>query len=169
MAWRGSTDAKDRFFSAIVYLIPLYYAYASFGLILGLQYPILSPVLDLIGIILTPISIVFGILNSIIPLGLGGLIIFFALYAGVVRNEKIKHFIRFNTLQSILIGIALSLVSLLISPASSVLGNSFIFQIISTVVFLGVLIACSYGIFQSAVGRYAEMPTISEAAYSQLR
>lgn len=157
MAWRGSTDIKDRFFAAIVYLIPLLYSlqFASFVLE---QVPILSVIL----IPLAPLMVIYRI-------PFASIIIFFVLYLAVVRNEKISHFIRFNTLQSILLDIALFLISLLLSPSASLLGSSFIWQIISSVVFLGTLIACGYGIFQSAMGRYAEMPTISEAAYSQLR
>lgn len=157
MAWRGSTDIKDRFFSAIVYLIPLLYSlqFASFVLE---QVPILNVIL----IPLAPLMVIYRI-------PFASIIIFFILYLAVVRNEKISHFIRFNTLQSILLDIALFLISLLLSPSASLLGSSFIWQIISSVVFLGTLIACGYGIFQSAMGRYAEMPTISEAAYSQLR
>jgi len=36
-------------------------------------------------------------------------------------------------------------------------------------VFLGTLAAVIYSVAQSVLGRYAEIPTISEAAYSQVR
>lgn len=161
MAWRGSTDIKDRIFAAIVYLIPLHYAFEYFGRGLSLQHPTLNPLLNLIAIICTPVSLIY----SAIPLGLGSIVIFFVLYMAVVRNESINHFIRFNTLQAILIDIALFLLALV----GGIIAIGFIGQIFNTVVFLGTLIACGYGIWQSAIGRYAEMPTISEAAYSQLR
>jgi hypothetical protein len=35
-------------------------------------------------------------------------------------------------------------------------------------IFLGTLVACIYAIIQSAMGKYAEIPGISEAAYSQV-
>ena len=35
--------------------------------------------------------------------------------------------------------------------------------------FLGALAACFYSIIQTVLGRYAEIPTISEAASSQIR
>ncbi|GAB4527049.1 MAG: hypothetical protein Tsb0014_07540 [Pleurocapsa sp.] len=161
MAWRGSTDAKDRFFSAIVYLIPLHYAQSFFGASLGFQLPALRPLLDLIALICTPVNIIY----SLIPLGLGSLVIFFVLYLAVVRNETIKHFIRFNTLQAILLDIALFLLAL-IAP---IIAIGFVGQVFNTIVFLASLMACGYAIAQSALGRYAEMPTISDAAYSQLR
>ena len=154
MTKRGLTDAKDRFFSAIVYLIPLYYSlrFASFVL---QQIPPLR-------VILIPLAPIGAVYNSI---PFASLIIFFVLYLAVVRNERISHFIRFNTLQAILLDIALFLISLL----GRILGAGFIWEIFSSVVFLGTLIACGYSIFQSARGFYAEMPTISDAAYAQLR
>jgi hypothetical protein len=36
------------------------------------------------------------------------------------------------------------------------------------VVFLGAFAACVYSIIQSVIGKYADIPTISEAAYSQV-
>jgi hypothetical protein len=37
------------------------------------------------------------------------------------------------------------------------------------VVFLGVVAAVVYSVIQSAMGRYAEIPTISDAVYMQVR
>jgi hypothetical protein len=74
-------------------------------------------------------------------------------------------------MQSILIGIVLSLFSIVwsmilgsILPPSSILT-----QTIFNTVFLGTIAAVFYSMVQSALGRYAEIPTISEAAYSQVR
>ena len=161
MVWRGATDVKDRFFSAIVYLIPLHYALLSFGILLKLQLPAISPLLDFIALICTPVDIIY----RLIPFGLGGIVIFFVLFLAVVRNNTIKHFIRFNTLQAILLDIALFLLAI-ISP---IIAIGFISQIFSTVVFLGTLMACSYCIVKSIMGRYAEIPTISDAVYAQIR
>jgi uncharacterized membrane protein len=88
----------------------------------------------------------------------------------VVRNDRINHFIRFNTIQTILIGILASLLGLamqyLIIPA---FGSSLITQTLSNTIFIGGVGACIYSMVQSALGKYAEIPTISEAAYSQVR
>jgi hypothetical protein len=66
-------------------------------------------------------------------------------------------------MQSILIGIALSLFALVISPISEVLPPLFV-QSLFTALFLGTFILCIYSIVQSALGRYAEIPTLSDAA-----
>ena len=157
MNWRtSSTDWKDRLFASLVYLFPLYYA-LEFGGFLFRQFPFLQ----LIAIPLYPL-----ILINQIPFG--GFILFIVLFAAVVRNARISHFIRFNTMQAILIDILLILVSLVFRFILGGLGASLVTETIANAVFLGTLVACSYGIFQSASGKYAEMPTISEAAYSQV-
>lgn len=155
MTWRGSTDSKDRIFAALVYLMPLYYAVVSFGSYVLEQLPALR-------IILIPLAPVAYIYRTI---PLANLIIFFALFLAVVRNPKISYFIRFNTLQAILLDIGLFLLSLV----GMILQIPFLLQIFSSVVFIAVLGACLYSMIQSILGRYAEIPTISEAAYSQLR
>ncbi|MGK7952635.1 MAG: Tic20 family protein [Xenococcaceae cyanobacterium] len=158
MAWRGSTDAKDRIFAAIVYLLPLVEAY-QFG------QPVLRmiPFLNIIYIPLQPL------LQLYYGFPFGGLIIFFALFFAVVRNERIKHFVRFNAMQAILIGILLSLCSLVARYILGGLNFSLITETFYNVVFIATFASCFYAIVQSALGKYAEIPTISQAAYSQVR
>jgi hypothetical protein len=86
----------------------------------------------------------------------------------VVRNPKISHFIRFNALQAILIGILISLVGLLLNVLIKGTGENFLVEVLFNLVFLGSLATSFYAIAQSILGRYAELPTISEAANSQL-
>ena len=156
MNWRSSTDWKDKLFASLVYLFPLYYG-LEFGGFLFRQFPILQ----LITIPLTPL-----ILINRIPLG--GLILFFVLFMAVVRNPNISHFIRFNTMQAILIDILLILVSLIFNILLGGLGVGLLTETIYNAMFLGTLAACVYGIIQSSTGKYAEIPAISEAAYSQV-
>ena len=160
MAWRGSTDIKDRIFGALVYLIPLYSA-LPFGRDLFAQFPILS----LIQIPLIPIAFVY----SAIPFGFGGLLVFFVLFLAVVRNGRIAHFIRFNTMQAILVDIALSLLSILFfSIIEPGVLPSLIAITLFNVIFTAVLAVCIYSIVQCALGRYPEIPAISEAVYTQV-
>lgn len=160
MSWRGSTDIKDRIFAALPYLLPLFYA-VPFGIFLFQQFPLLR----LIEIPLLPVSFIF----SAIPFGFGGLILFFVLFLAVVRNERISHFIRFNTMQAILIDIALFLINLISGFLSRGIGVGILLETFYNVIFLGTLAACIYSMVQSVLGRYAEIPTISEAAHSQVR
>ena len=159
MTWRGSTDTKDRIFAALVYLLPLYSAFA-FGIFIFQQIPFLGAAL---AIVLTPLAFLYSSLGTF-----GSLIIFFVLFLAVVRNPCISHFIRFNTMQAILIDILVYLLGLLLGFVARGLGANLVVETLFNVVFLGAFAACVYSIIQSFIGKYADIPTISEAAYSQV-
>ena len=158
MTWRGSTDTKDRIFAALVYLLPLYSAFA-FGDSIFQQIPFLGAALV---IVLTPLAFLYSSLGSF-----SSLIIFFVLFLAVVRNPRISHFIRFNTMQAILIDILVSLLRLVLDFVARG-GANLVVETLFNVVFLGAFAACVYSIIQSVIGKYADIPTISEAAYSQV-
>jgi hypothetical protein len=158
MAWRGSTTVKDRIFASLPYLLPLIAA-LPFG----------SPVFQAVPAavyLLQPLAPIRFIYNKI---PLAGLVIFFLLFLLVVRNERILHFIRFNTMQALLLDIFLVLCSLGIEYVLSPLGPNLVTQTIMSLIFLGTVLACGYSIVQSLFGRYAEIPTLSEAVYAQVR
>lgn len=157
MTWRSSTTAADRFFACLPYMLPLFAA-VPFGVFLFQQFP----PLQIIALLVTPLAII----NKILPFA--DFIIFFVLFLAVVRNEKISHFIRFNTMQALLIDIALVLCIMLLQILAPALGTSLVAQTLFNVVFLGTLAACAYSVVQSVLGRYAELPGISEAVYSQV-
>jgi uncharacterized membrane protein len=159
MAWRGTTTVSNRIFACLPYMLPLYSS-LGFGDRLFTQFPVLR----LIEIPLTPLLILYGILGSF-----AGLIVFFLLFLLVVRNEKIPHFIRFNTMQAILLDILLILCSLLLDILLRGLGTNLVTDTLLNIIFLGTLAACGYSIVQSVLGRYAEIPTLSEAVYAQVR
>jgi len=48
-------------------------------------------------------------------------------------------------------------------------GLGFFIQVMTNFVFLAVVFACLYAIIQSVLGKYAEIPTLSDAVYSQVR
>lgn len=159
MAWRGSTDVKDRFFGAAVYLFAIYDAIAL-GVGLVSVFPALLPLFNLLQLLLTPISLIYGIVNTAIPF-FGSLLIFFVLFLAVVRNERIPYFIRFNTLQSILFGIAVSLIAIVFGTFGGL-------GLIGGLVFIVATGASIYCMVQCALGRYPEIPSISDAVYAQL-
>jgi Chloroplast import apparatus Tic20-like len=166
MAWRGSTTVSDRIFACLVYLLPLLDLINLVGRPLILTQSFLSPVLRVIAIPLSPLLAVYGSLGGIVSF-----IVFFALFLLVVRNESIAHFIRFNTMQAILFGIVLSLVGLIWGYVlAPILGSSlFLTQTLFNTIFLGMIAAVGFSVIQSALGKYAEIPTISEAVYMQVR
>jgi uncharacterized membrane protein len=158
MTWRGTTTVKDRIFACLPYLLPLVEG-IGFGRFLFAQFPALQ-------VILIPLSPVLAIYSTI---PFAGLIIFFALFMLVVRNEKINHFIRFNTMQAILLDIVLILCSLLISVLNPIPGANFAIETLTNTIFIGLLASVIYSVIQTIMGRYAEIPAISNAVYMQVR
>lgn len=173
MVWRGSPSNQDKLWSSLIYLIPLievlplgFWLYTIFPSLLSLITPLL-PLLAIYNLQLGGIAIVqWGL--------------FIGLYVGVVNNSKLRHFLRYNALQSILLGIlvALCLISLqlfglsaeiLPLNAGESLGSFFLVNIVYTIIFVFVVGSSLYSIIQSIRGLYPEIPIISQATYGQLR
>jgi hypothetical protein len=158
MSWRGSTTFPDRIFACLPYLLPLIEVFA-FGQFLLRDFPFL-------GLIFLPL---LPLLRIYYGVRYAGLIIFFALWLLVVRNEKISHFIRFNTMQAIILDIVIFLCSILTDIVRLVPGSGFAMQTLYTTIFMGIVGAVIYSIAQSLMGKYAEIPAISDAVYMQVR
>jgi len=158
MTWRGHTDPIDRLFACLPYLLPLVIS-IFFGEALFQQFPFLIFFLRIIAPIFP------------LALGLPGLVIFFMLYALVVRNSQLKHFLRFNTMQALLLDIGLSIVSLLFGllpqgiATGSGSGLGFILSTIYSTLFLGTVTIVVYAWYTILQGKYPEVPILSEAAY----
>jgi len=121
------------------------------------------PALLVLFLPLQPVLLIYGALGSF-----GPLIVFFALFIGVVRNEKIPRFIRFNTMQALLLDIVAYLCGIILRIVA-LPGLAFAMQTLSTTIFLGIMIAVIYSTIQTLMGRYAEIPTLSDAVYMQVR
>jgi len=162
MTWRGSTTVRDRIFACLPYLLPLVSALA-FGVTLFSQFPPLRALFLPIELV----TLIYGILGPLAQYG--PTIVFFALFLLVVRNEKIPHFIRFNTMQALLIEIVGYLCGIILRIIVALPGVGFAIQTLSTTIFLGIVAASVYSIIQSSMGRYAEIPALSDAVHMQVR
>lgn len=158
MTFRGSTTVKDRIFACLPYLLPVVEVFI-FGAFLLEQFPILKP---LFLPLLPLLTIYYGVPYA-------ELIVFFVLFLFVVRNEKISHFVRFNTMQAIMLDIVIFLFSILTKVINLVPASGFAIQTLYTTIFLGILAASVYSVVRCLTGRYAEIPAISEAVYMQVR
>jgi uncharacterized membrane protein len=157
MSWQSSETAGDRFFGSLAYLLPIADVY-FFGRFVFSQFPILEQIYQ-------PLAPLLAINNDRI----GGFLLFFGLYIGVVINPRISRFIRFNVLQSILIGILLSLCGLLLQYVLlPIIGASPITEVLMNTVFFGTWAIAGYGIIMSALGKYTEIPQLSETAQMQV-
>ena len=154
-----TTDTKDKSFGALIYLFPLVYS-LPFGITLLSQFPWLAQ-------FFTPLIALYGITNT---LPFASLIIFFGLWLGVVRNDKVSYFLRFNAMQAILLNILQILFSLIMGILVPAFGaQSLIGETLTNTIFMGSVVACFFCIVQSVKGEYAELPALSDAASSQIR
>ncbi|MEM8722075.1 MAG: Tic20 family protein [Cyanobacteria bacterium P01_G01_bin.39] len=153
------TDVKDRSFGALIYLFPLIYS-LPFGLILLSQFPWLAQ-------FFAPFFTLYSVTNS---LPFASLIIFFGLWLGVVRNDKVSYFLRFNAMQAILLNILQILFSLIMTILVPAFGAaSLLSQTLTNTIFMGSVTACFFCMVRSIQGEYAELPALSDAASSQIR
>jgi uncharacterized membrane protein len=157
MTLRGSTTVPERIFASLPYLLPLLH-----GLSYARSFFNVFPALQFLFVPLMPFFLLYSVPYA-------SLIIFLALFFLVVRNENIKHFIRFNTLQALIVDIMLVIVDLLLPFIGKISGAVFVVTTISNVVFLGVAAIVVYSVVQSLRGLYAEIPTLSEQVYMQVR
>lgn len=169
MAWRGNTDWQQRIISALPYILPLIEV-RRFGSVLFAQFPFLQ----LLYIPFYPFISLLEVLDRAIPFLGVTFILFFALYLGVVRNDKLAHFLRFHTMQALLLSIftflcfyVLQLIGIPVSAVSAT--PAFLFSVLFSMLFIAVTGACLFSMVQAARGLYAEYPFISEAAYAQTR
>lgn len=157
MAWRGSSTATDRLFASLPYLLPLV-AGMWFGGFLFRQFP----ALEVLKLPLYPVIVLY----STIPYA--DLVLFFILLMAVVRNYKLPHFIRFNTMQALLLDIALVLIQLLFGLFPPLKDLGFVSETFFNTVFLAALASCGFAVVQTVRGLYAEIPVIADAAYTQV-
>ncbi len=158
MSWRGSTTVPDRIFSCLPYLLPL-----IDSLIFSAAFFRVFPPLQILLAPLIPVIMLY----SQIPFA--SLIVFLALFFLVIRNEKVPHFIRFNAMQALLVDILLVIANLILPFFSQIGGLSILVTALSSTIFLGVLAIFIYAVVQSLRGVYAEIPTLSDAVYSQVQ
>ncbi|MFZ4675956.1 MAG: Tic20 family protein [Nodosilinea sp.] len=164
MTWSSSPNPTllDRVLAALPYILPI-----TAGLPYGIQLISQFPVFGFLLLPLSPLIAVYSGLESTIPFF--GLIVFFALILLVVRNENISRFIRFNTMQAILLSIILAVCGLILSLLDPQLFGALLSSTLSNVLFLGMLLSVGFSLVQTFRGLYAEIPTISEAVHMQVR
>jgi len=162
MTWRGDITPINRLWGSLPYLLPLVSAlplgFVPSGLFVSL--PALIPI--------------FAPLLHLMPLATGwlGIGIFFALLFLVIRNSRVAHFVRFNTIQALLLNIALFLVQVLMQVFGMLFGSlglAAIISILATTALLGVIAVTLYAWVQNLRGHYAEVPVLSDAAYAWIR
>ena len=166
MTWQQSATPLHRFYSCLPYLLPMS-SVVIYGAVLFQQFPILA-------LPFIPFIWVYGnvLAYPLVPLlGLTGeFFLFMGLYFLVVKDSRIPHFIRFNTMQSLLMQIVLFIAQLFFQVLEQLASNSLpliISSIFANTIFIGTMLLAIYAIYQSIKGEYSDIPTLSQAASFQ--
>lgn len=162
MSWNSSPSILDRIFAALPYILAI-----TAGLPYGVFVLQEVPAIQFLLLPIAPLLRFYIGLQGSIPFF--GLIVFFALILLVVRNENISRFIRFNTMQAILLSFMLAVFGLILDLLQPVLGGGLILQTFYSALFLGMLASVGYSLIQTFRGEYADIPTISQAVNMQVR
>lgn len=157
MPFRSRTGPLDRVLGSLAYLLPIL-TVLPFGTALYRSFPFLLELLQ-------PLFMIsFLEFNRF-----ASLIVFLLLFALVIRNPRINHFIRYNTALAIVTQVGLILCQIILqfflSPILQAVGLAMVLETFYTTLFLAVWAIAIFAWFKNIKGDYAEVPVISESAY----
>lgn len=155
-------DGGDRVLATLPYLLPLLDA-LPFGKFIFMQYPFVARAM-------APLGPIAGFYSSI---PFAPLVIFLAVFNGIVNNQNLPRFVRFSAMQAVLLDVLLIIPQVLLSslfrnPGESPLALQAYITVNNTI-FLFVAVSVAYGMGSSLVGQSARLPLVAEAAETQLR
>ena len=147
----------EKVLGIILYLIP-WADSLTFGAHLYTKYPFIQ----IIQIPAIPIILV----EKLIPFG--NLLLFLAIFIGLVRNSKVSYFLRFNALQSLLINIGIIIVSFIFEIIFNPFLNSLIIRTFSSTLLISLFSMIIYCVWSCTQGNEPNLPGISQATKMQL-
>ena len=130
----------------------------KFGNHLYIKYPVTQ-------IIQIPAIPIF-LIERLLPFG--SLLLFLAIFIGIVRNNKVSYFLRFNALQSLLINIGIIIVSFIFEIIFSPFANSLIIRTFSSTLLISLFTVIIYCVWACTQGNEPDLPIISQATKMQL-
>ena len=146
-----------RILGMLLYMIP-WADSLTFGNHLYLKYPFIQIIqIPAIPIILIERSIPFG-----------SLLLFLAIFLGLVRNNKVSYFLRFNALQSLLMNIGIIIISFVFEIIFSAFSDSLIIRTISSTLLISLFSVIVYCVWSCTQGSEPDLPGVSEATKMQL-
>ena len=101
-------------------------------------------------------------------LPLGSVLLFLFLFLGIARNQQIPYFIRFNTMQALLINLILIIINYLTILFTFIFGTLQILETIELIIFIATLSTIIFASVQSLRGLEADLPGISNSAKMQI-
>ncbi|XP_062169370.1 protein TIC 20-v, chloroplastic [Alnus glutinosa] len=154
----NSADAPDRLISAVCYFYPFFD---------GIQYG---------KYVITQFAPMQALIEPLVPairvfksFPFNGFLVFLTLYFVVVRNPNFSRYVRFNTMQAIVLDVLLIFPDVLersFNPKGG-LGLDLLMSLDSTV-FLFLLVCLIYGSSSCLVGQLPRLPIVAEAADRQV-
>tara|TARA_Y100001968_G_C19063218_1_gene574758 strand:- start:28 stop:486 length:459 start_codon:yes stop_codon:yes gene_type:complete len=150
-------STQGKLLGIILYMIP-WADSLNFGNHLFIKYPLIQ--------ILQIPAIPIIIIERSIPFG--NLLLFFAIFIGLVRNNKVSYFLRFNALQSLLINIGVIIISFLVEIFFSPFANSLIIRTFSSTLLISIFSMITYCVWSCLQGNEPNLPGISDATKMQL-
>ena len=141
----------------LLYMIP-WADCLSFGNHLFLKYPFTQIIqIPAIPIIIIERSLPFG-----------NLLLFIAIFIGLVRNNKVSYFLRFNALQSLLINIVIIISNFIFDIFFNPFSSTLIIRTFSTTLLISLFSIIAYCVWSCTQGNEPNLPVISEATKLQL-
>ena len=98
----------------------------------------------------------------------GNLLLFLAIFIGLVRNNKVSYFLRFNALQSLLINIGIIIISFIFEIIFSPFLNTLIIRTFSSTLLISLFSVIIYCVWACTQGNEPDLPIISQATKMQL-
>ncbi|KAK4707812.1 hypothetical protein R3W88_028737 [Solanum pinnatisectum] len=151
--------ATDRLISAVAYFLPFFNG-LQYGRFLFAQFPTLA----------LPFQPILPLLSLYRSLPYASFVTFFALYLGIVRNENLNTYPRFNALQAVVLDVLLvlpMLIQRIFSPGQSGIGLKFTVWMHNGL-FVFVVGCFVYGLVSSILGKTPYLPFVTEAANRQM-
>ena len=141
----------------LLYMIP-WADCLTFGNHLYVKYPFTQIIqIPAIPIILIERSIPFG-----------NLLLFLAIFIGLVRNTKVSYFLRFNALQSLLLNICIIILSFIFEIIFNSFLNSLIIRTLSSTLLISLFSVIIFCVWSCTQGNEPDLPGISQATKMQL-
>ncbi|CAN8301802.1 unnamed protein product [Cochlearia groenlandica] len=153
-----SVDASDRIISAVCYFYPFFDG-IQYGKFIINQYQPFQ-------IIIQPL---FPAIKAFKSFPFNGFLIFLTLYFVVVRNPNFSRYVRFNTMQAVVLDVLLifpDLVERSFNPSQG-FGLDLVMSLDSTV-FLFLLVSLIYGFSSCLFGQIPRLPLVADAADRQV-
>ncbi|KAI3994656.1 hypothetical protein MKX01_027546 [Papaver californicum] len=153
-----AVPAAERLISAVAYCLPFFNG-LQYGRYLFVQYPNL-------GLLFEPI---FPLLNLYRSVPYASFVAFFGLYLGVVRNTSLSRFVRYNSMQAVVLDVLLVLPLLIQRVFNPGKGLGFKLMMMGyNFIFVFIVVCFLYSVGFSILGRTPYLPFVADAADRQL-